>query len=557
MENLQKEKLLKKIGEGEGIPSLSPLAIQLVELAADDSISAQDLADIIEKDPGLTTRLLKLVGSAFFARPKQVTSIAQAIVLLGFKRLRIMALSLSLRDTFPMGKAKGIDYDHFWKTSLYRALVAQEFARASDQPDMNPDEAFIGGLILEIGMLMLYEVYPEGKKENFPGWNLTLEEAISLEEQILGINHREVGNLTLQRWRFPEDLVKTQRHFGVEAMEPDKPILCRVVELARRATETIFIHTNELYDLQELAQGLIKRDHETVNKILSDAFNKVEAFADQLRFRVDSQTERIEVLENANKALARINFSMETSLQGLLDHVSEYDRSLTEISVEMAQRRKVILQNTLDAVAHEIRNPLLAIGGFAKRLARETKKDDRGGQYANIIAKEAMRLERILNEIMAYSQAYEPAFVEEDVVSLVEGVIDEFGDVFKKKGIDVIRDFSQKDVRVCLDTKGITSVLRQFLNNSVGMIKNTDGEVKVSIQPLTETKELSIRISDNGQLIPGDVRNALLESNLSTKTFDGGLGLPMARKIIDAHNGRIDLKETNGGGNIVEICLPR
>ncbi|MCF8084838.1 MAG: HDOD domain-containing protein, partial [Deltaproteobacteria bacterium] len=100
MKEASKAKLVQKIIQRDGIPALSPLAIRLVELAADDQKGAQDLADIIEKDPALTTRLLKLAGSAFFARPVQVTSIPQAVVLLGFKRVRLMALTLSLRDTF-------------------------------------------------------------------------------------------------------------------------------------------------------------------------------------------------------------------------------------------------------------------------------------------------------------------------------------------------------------------------------------------------------------------------------------------------------------------------
>ena len=136
MENSQKAKLLKKIVDSESLPSLSPIAIQLVELAADDRSSAPDLAAIIEKDPSLTTRLLKLVGSAFYARPERVSSISQAVVLLGFKKVRLMALSLSLRDTFPMGEHEGMDYNHFWKTSLYRGLIAQDFAR-SVQPINN------------------------------------------------------------------------------------------------------------------------------------------------------------------------------------------------------------------------------------------------------------------------------------------------------------------------------------------------------------------------------------------------------------------------------------
>ena len=129
----KREEIIQKILERDGLPSLSPLAVQLVRMATDDSKSSADLASVIERDPGLATRLLKLVGSAYFARPNRVTSVAQAVVLLGFKRVRIMALTLSLRDTFPMGVQGGMDFDLFWKTSLYRALMAREFAGSCGQ----------------------------------------------------------------------------------------------------------------------------------------------------------------------------------------------------------------------------------------------------------------------------------------------------------------------------------------------------------------------------------------------------------------------------------------
>ena len=92
-----KEEIIQRILERDGLPSLSPLAVQLVRMATDESNTASDLAFVIEKDPGLAIRLLKLVGSAYFARPNRVTSVAQAVVLLGFKRVRIMALTPSLR----------------------------------------------------------------------------------------------------------------------------------------------------------------------------------------------------------------------------------------------------------------------------------------------------------------------------------------------------------------------------------------------------------------------------------------------------------------------------
>ena len=556
MEEHQKAKLLKKIIDSDGLPSLSPLAIQLVEFAADDQSSARDLASIIEKDPGLTTRLLKLVGSAFFARVQRITSVTHAVTLLGFKRVRIMALSLSLRDTFPMGKIKGMDYDHFWKTSLYRALIAQNLAQSAQPDELNAEEGFIAGLILEIGMLMLYAASSDEIKQAFPGGNVPLEEVVSWEEDNSGVNHREVGALVFRRWRFPEYLVESQKYFGPEALQPDKPILCKIVELARRLTEIVSGETGELYDIQQQAENLLELKSEAVNRVLSETFDKVEDLAEQMSIEVDSQTDIVSVMEKANQALARINTSIESSFQGLLDHVNQYDRSLTRMSEDMARDRKDILQNTLDAVAHEIRNPLLAIGGFARRLAGQATEEDRGRQYARIIAQESARLESVLKEMMEYSRAYEPTLTEKDLLLIIDELLNGLDGLFREKAIDVVRDFPQGPVLLPLEMDGITRVFDQVFNNAISMIGPNGGTMTVSVQPMDQTREILVSISDNGRHIPDDIRDALLDSNPSAKTFGGGLGMPMARKIIEAHNGRIEIEERAGRGNTVNIYLP-
>lgn len=557
MDAHQKAKLLKKILDGEVLPSLSPLTIRLVEIAADDRSSARDLAEIIEKDPSLATRLLKLVGSAFFARQVKVTSISQAIVLLGFQRVRIMGLSLSLRECLPLNKIEGMDYNLFWKTSLYRALIAKGFSEAAQQPGLNPEEAFIGGLILEIGLLMLYiAMKSEATKIGPLVESLPLEQIIDWENKNLGINHREVGSHILRRWHFSDPLLTVQAFFGAKALAPDKPLLCRIVELARRATEIMCGHTADLYGLQQDVQGLLKLEPEVVNKILSEAFEKVESLAEQLNIAVNSQADIARVMEKANQALARINASMETSFQGLLGQVTEYNHSLTKISEEMAQRRREILQNTLDAVAHEIRNPLVAIGGFARRLERQSPQQDRGEHYAKIIAEECARLEHVLKEIVDFTQSFKLDLVEVDLVSLVDEALDQFEDLFHKKKISIIRDFPGEPLLVPLDIDGITTVLRQLLENAISTMGLKGGKVTVSAQSLPHSGQVSIAISDNGPPLAEDIRDVLLESNLSAKTFSGGLGLAKARRIIEAHSGRIELMAIGEYGNTVIFYLP-
>jgi len=555
MEEASKAKLVQKIIQRDGIPALSPLAIRLVELAADDQKGAQDLADIIEKDPALTTRLLKLAGSAFFARPVQVTSIPQAVVLLGFKRVRLMALTLSLRDTFTTSRKHGMDFNHFWKTSLYRALIAQEMALAADTAGLNPDEAFVAGLLLEIGLIMLYTSLSD-PEEVFPGGGEPLERVLLWEETRFGIHHREVGGLILQRWRFSEELVACQRYFGDHALAPDTPILCRLVELARRATEVVFGATDTLYELHELARGLLSISKAQMDEILSSSFGKVEELGEQLRIAVDSQQDIITVMEKANQTLARLTASLDSSIEGLVTQVREYDQSLSQLSRAAALHRQETLNNTLDAVAHEIRNPLLSIGGFAQRLARHATEETRAQEYAGIIAQESRRLEQVLQEIVGYSRAYTPTFIQQDLVAVVHEVIEACKELFQEEDIRVVTDFPREAIHIPMDRDGMRNALTQLMKNALKSIDQSGGTLHLSISPGEPEGELTLSISHNGPPMPETVRNLLMDSNLTGKAFDQGLGLPLARKIIEAHRGRIELVQPQPMENTLRLYLP-
>jgi len=555
MEDQRKSQLLRKIVQSDGLPALSPLAIRLVEMATDDRKSARDLAEIIEKDPALTTRLLKLAGSAFFARPGRVASISQAIVFLGFKRVRLMALTLSLRDAFATDQKGGMDYNHFWKTSLYRALIAQDLALTTSSAALNPEEAFVGGLLLEIGQLILYSALSE-PLTGFPGGDKPLEAILSWEEDHLGIHHRKVGALVLKRWGFPDELVESQRRFGEEGLVEGLPRLCKVVELARQATEIVFGQTDGLYHLHRSVQAFLSLKKEAVDDILSRSFRKMEELGEQLRIEVDAQKDIIWVMEKANLALARLTASLDTSIQGLLARVRDYDDSLTQISQAAAQGRQEALSNTLDAVAHEIRNPLLSIGGFAERLARHASEQERTQQYAGIIAKESRRLERVLKDIVGYAQAYVPSLAENDLASLVNEVIEEFDDLFREKSIRVVRDYGCEPVIIPVDRDGMIRVLRQFVKNAAQAMPQDGGEMVFTLGPGTREGEVFLSISDDGTPVSDEVRDLLLDSNLSSKTFEQGLEFPLARKIVAAHRGRIELNDPADVGNTVKLFLP-
>ena len=379
------QNLLKDLESGYSLPTLSIVALKLVELAADDACSVSDLATLIEKDPSLAVRLLKLANSAFFHSHQPVSTIKQAIVKVGFHRLRIMALSISLRETFPMGSVGPMDYEKFWRTSLYRALLAKSLAR--HLKNCNPEEAFVAGLILEIGMLIFFDLLIKGKDEDVNMAPDSLTGFLAWEKERYGIDHRQIGEVALRYWKFPESIVVCQGLYGDAAKAEGAPHLARVCELVRKFSIILFQPSKDFPSLFIEAKKSLGLDHEVINDILFATFEQVQDIADSIRLELNGEKDLMEIMEKANRALSQISEKM----SGFRETVT--GKALPSFE-NLAENEDII--HALQAVAHEIRNPLMAVGGFAKKLVTALNASSDGGIYARVILEEALRLEKTL-----------------------------------------------------------------------------------------------------------------------------------------------------------------
>ena len=377
--------LIESLKSGYSLPPLSVVALKLVELASNEDSSAKDLAELIEKDPSLTSRLLKLANSAFFKGGRPATTMEQAIVRTGFNRVRVMALSLSLRDTFPMGKVGPLDYEEFWKNSMYRAILAK--ALALRVRGCNPEEAFVAGLTLEIGLLILFDLFIKNRDEDVDLNRKSFGDLLAWERERYGIDHRKAGEIAMRHWQFPDPIADCQCLHGAAACCKEAPILAKVCEIAGNASHVFSKPAIEFQaPFQKVAETL-GLDIETVNDVFLETFDQVEEIADSLKLEMNRDNDLLAVMEKANSALSKISECVSGDTK---KHLPTFDE------LDQGENKEKVIGHTLQAVAHEIRNPLLAVGGFAKRLSKALDPESEGGKYANVILKEAQRLEKAL-----------------------------------------------------------------------------------------------------------------------------------------------------------------
>ena len=387
--NNSSSNLLKQIESGYLLPLFSPVAMNLVEIALDETCSVGELTALIEKDPSLAVRVLRLANSVFFLTHNPTTSLKQAIVKVGFQRLRIMALSLSLRDTFPMSKIGALDYEKFWHTTLYRALIAKSLA--AHMKNCFPEEAFVAGLIMEIGLLILFDLRIKIDGEAPPIKLDPLEELLAWEKDRYGIDHRQVGEAALRCWKFPDSIIQCQLLHGKAALAGDAPVLAKIYELSRGLSSLISQGSIGFHTPFDDAERCLGLSRDIINDIILATFDEVQDIADNLNVEVNRERDLMEIMEKANKALSQISEKMPV-YQEITDH-----ESLP--SFHALDKEEDIVGRTLQAVAHEIRNPLLAVGGFARKLATSLDADSKGGEYVRIILEEASRLEKALFEM--------------------------------------------------------------------------------------------------------------------------------------------------------------
>jgi HD-like signal output (HDOD) protein len=212
--------------ESAKLPVMSEVAHALIRTLNDDEATAAQVEALIAKDPALTANLLRLANSAQFGLSRQVLSLDHAISLMGMSRIRSLALSTSLSGAFP--QVPGLDRTAFWKFSMACAGYAQWLAGGAG---MDPQQAWLAGMMLRLGELLIGQRSPESLAEIEAQPN-TAEVRWEREQRLLGFDEGQVTAVLARHWKFPDSIVTGLQSAGAPlAIEPFDP-LAGVVHLA-------------------------------------------------------------------------------------------------------------------------------------------------------------------------------------------------------------------------------------------------------------------------------------------------------------------------------------
>jgi len=202
------------------LPSPTGVGLKILQLTQTDDASIDDVAAVLQTDPTLTGRLLKLANSGTNGGRSAVTTVHAAAVRLGLQSVRSISLGFSLLAGNRTGRCQTFDYDGFWSHSLAVAAAAQTVAEL--RGEIAPTEAFTCGLLQGMGRLALASIHPtayEGVLERARGQ--TSARLAEIEKDNFGMNHREVAAAILSDWRLPEHFCLAVAHVGSGAPPED------------------------------------------------------------------------------------------------------------------------------------------------------------------------------------------------------------------------------------------------------------------------------------------------------------------------------------------------
>lgn len=250
--------------------------------------------------------------------------------------------------------------------------------------------------------------------------------------------------------------------------------------------------------------------------------------------------------------------SVANNLAGIIKHHrSEHEKE--HLQAQLAQSEKLAALGRFTAnVAHEIRNPLTAIGGFARRLEKSISGDTKEKEYTGFIISEVRRLEGILRSVLTYSRDVTPQLQEEDIGELIDHVLKMNEEACREKSIEVHKSYHHRR-RILVDNTQLNEAVENLVLNAIesmpdggSLTISTDKEVRGGIP------YISIKIDDSGTGIPPEKLDLIFEPFYTTKVANKGtgLGLSITKKFVEDHGGFMTVESKEGTGSVFKLYFP-
>lgn len=373
--------LLDKVRSTESLPSLPTVAIEVLKLTRKDDVTTNELAAVIQNDPGLTAKILKVVNSPLFGIPREISSLKQAIGMLGMRTVKVMALSFSLVETVSRAKCEGFDFSAYWRRSLTTAVGARLIGKSA-APAV-AEEAFVAGLLADVGIVAAWRAAPAIYVQVYNSWREAGSSLSEAEGTVLGCSHATMSAELLRTWGLPATVCDAvQHHHGgeFEGLDGSSEKLAHVVSAAARIADLFEsdLPSSELFNVKTASCEETGLTDAQLEEILTVMGKHVKDTASMLNVQVGDTVQYVELQQEAAIQLAKL------SMQAEMDRVESMKResAVREEATRLTEEKQAILEvastDSLTRCANR--------AAFDKRLDEELRgARDRGEEFGLIL----------------------------------------------------------------------------------------------------------------------------------------------------------------------------
>jgi len=242
----------------------------------------------------------------------------------------------------------------------------------------------------------------------------------------------------------------------------------------------------------------------------------------------------------------------------LYRNLEEVHQELKEAQTFLVHREKMAALGELStSIAHEIRNPLVSIGGFARRLDRTLPADASEKRYTRTIVKEVERVENILSHVLTYTQEEAICLKTLDLREVMEESLSMISEGLRSGGIQLVKAFSEQTPAVKGDYYQLKQAFFNLVSNAYESMRG-EGRLSIRIHPHMKngTSFVGVEVEDTGGGIDPEALHHIFNPFYTTKDDRLGLGLPIIHKVVTSHQGQIEVNNHPGSGATFILTLP-
>ena len=304
------DQLRKRIRDCDSLPSLPAVAIQVLELVRDPNSELSQLARLVSKDPAMVSKILRTANSSIYSPATKVSKLTQALSMLGLQTVRVLVLGFSLVRNLKNYKHRGFRPLEYWRRAIYSATAALTLAQRVHLELQ--EEAFVAALLMDIGMLVLDELFGDqyGKMNEKARSH---SELVKLEESQLLTSHGEVGGVLAEIWGLPQVLASPIKwhHKPAEVEDPSLRQLAQICYLAGRCAD-VFVEQSAataIAELREYCRGQYSMTDSDCDALLNQISRRTSEIAPLFDIELNSGVSYEAILKRANDSVIQMTLA--------------------------------------------------------------------------------------------------------------------------------------------------------------------------------------------------------------------------------------------------------